>query len=1218
MKSGSSWMARHGFRALIRWIAGFWLTVVAVSAGAVCSPDYHGLATINEVRQLSQGNNNVRYVEIKVLSEAVSAQTYADWTLSVCSAGGCTGPIRVGDMNDARYPWIVAGDSLIRSERYIDFGGMDVLLRDASGRTIDYLSVGTFSNQRDASCTPAFDYQVPGSNTKTLMRYPDGTGDWFYESGNSGDTSQGGSNDGGVSGPQIGIAGPTVFQGESAVFTVNLDAPAGRDLHIDFTTLDSTALAGIDYAPRSGTLDIPAGDRSGSVSVATNVTGSPDGKQFFLILSNARDNAGARYGSFVSQVGVAHILPAATGLWHLDEGSWTGAPGEVLDSSGNGLSGQAVNGVTGSDYGPAIPGNPGTCGYGEFDGSNQYMTVPDNDRLDLAGAFTISAWIYPTSLPTSGWWGGKNAFLHTIFSKDDNYEVHLNANGGIYWWWRQSAWYGASAESLTTNDGLIGLNQWNHVAVVYTDGRQRIYVNGVVAAESSQPGPVLNNNLPFQIGNDQDASLNRFFDGRLDEISVFASAISEEGIQAIFRRGHACPAATLGGFQIDVPATASVCAPAPITVRALESSGNVLQSYEGGVRLSTSSGSGVWSKDTASGSLSPSPDLSNDGSVEYTFVTGDNGVASFLLSNRTADELTVQALDPVSGRSSRSMPVRFASNAFVIDYSDPNGGDIVAERDHGLEVRAVASDPATGECGLVTDYDRVVSLKAWLSRSNNDAGGVPPDLQSGAYANAQPPSSRPAAANLSLDFSKGVAPLRLSTSDVGQYRLTLLDDQSGIVVDQAGQPLPVAGQSALWTVRPDRFELTVAGNPGASTASGAVFGAAGDPFELTLTAVGAAGNATPGYGQEADSQGANLSHDLVAPAGGNAGVLAGTLALPGGAFVNGETRAADLTWNEVGILRLTARNDSYLGVTPPITGSSGAVGRFVPARFEVAVDPGTLGAFCSSGTAFVYAGQPMPWSVLPEIRVTALSTGGNITKNYTQGGFQKLTANDVVVAPPGTDATATDLNGTGYPVNSVMETGVLSSVGPGLMTYSLSSNDRFTYRKSSEARIAPFTPDLRFFVSSILDSDGVSATMAPYGFTPAASFDIRYGRLFLENAYGPETLTALPMPFRVEYWNGSGFVTNTADSCTTWATTDITDTENYHSLDAASGTLSAGQGGPLSLVPDGTQGTDSLVWNVADWLEFDQDGDGTLEDPSALATFGVYRGHDRVIYWQEQ
>lgn len=1215
MKSGSPWMTRHGFRALIRWLAGFWLTVVAASAGAVCSPDYHGLATINEVRQLSQGNNNVRYVEIKVLSESVSAQSYADWTLSVCSAGGCTGPIQVGDMNAVRYPWIVAGNSLIRSEQYIDFGGMDVLLRDANGRTIDYLSVGNFSDQRDANCTPAFDSEVSAPNTKNLMRFPDGTGDWFYEPGNSGDTSRGGSNDGGVSGPQIGIAGSTVFQGDSAVFTVSLDSPAASDIHIDFRTMDSTALADIDYAPRSGTLDILAGDRIGSVLVATNVTGSPDGKQFFLSLSNARDNAGAWYGSFISQVGVAHILPAATGLWHLDEGSWTGTPGEVLDSSGNGLSGQAVNGVSGSDYGPAIPGNPGTCGYGEFDGNDQYLSIPDNDRLDLSGAFTVSAWIYPKSLPGNRGVTNRNAYLQTIFSKDDNYEVHINANGGIYWWWRQRYLWWSTPVSLTTPDDVVELNRWNHVAIVYRDGLQQIYVNGKLAGSSVHSGPVVTNGLPFQIGNDQ--GLDRFFDGRLDEISVFGSALDSDGIKALYLRGHPCPAASLRRFQIDVPSTASVCAPTSVTVRALDSNGNALQSYEGGVRLSTSSSSGLWEKDVAAGNLSPIPDLSNDGSVEYTFAAGDNGVASFLLTNKTADELTVQALDIASGQNNLSAPIQFANNAFIIDARDPNGNDIVAERDHGFEVRAVAKDPTTGECGLVADYDGAVDLKAWLVRSANDAAGQAPELQSGTTAIIQPPSSQPPSSNLSLDFSGGVAPLKLATSDVGQYRLTLLDDQSGIVVDQAGQPLSVAGQSALWTVRPDRFELTVAGNPGASTASGAVFGAAGDPFELTLTAVGAAGNATPGYGQEADSQGVNLSHDLVAPAGGNAGVLGGTLALPGGAFLNGETRAADLTWNEVGILRLTARNDSYLGVTPPITGSSGAVGRFVPARFEVAVDPGTLGAFCSSGTAFVYAGQPMPWSVLPEIRVTALSTGGNITKNYTQGGFQKLTANDVVIAPPGTDATATDLNGTGYTVNSVMETGVLSSVGPGLMTYSLSSNDRFTYRKSSEARIAPFTPDLRFSVSSILDSDGVSAT-APYGFTPAASFDIRYGRLFLENAYGPETLSALPMPFRVEYWNGSGFGTNTADSCTAWSTTDITDTENYHSLDAASGTLSAGQGGPLSLVPDGTQGTDSLVWNVADWLEFDQDGDGTLEDPSALATFGVYRGHDRVIYWQEQ
>ena len=39
-------------------------------------------------------------------------------------------------------------------------------------------------------------------------------------------------------------------------------------------------------------------------------------------------------------------------------------------------------------------------------------------------------------------------------------------------------------------------------------------------------------------------------------------------------------------------------------------------------------------------------------------------------------------------------------------------------------------------------------------------------------------------------------------------------------------------------------------------------------------------------------------------------------------------------------------------------------------------------------------------------------------------------------------------------------------------------------------------------------------------------------------------------------------------------------------------------------------------WEIKEIADFN--GDGSLEDPSALATFGVYRGHDRVIYWQEK
>jgi len=39
---------------------------------------------------------------------------------------------------------------------------------------------------------------------------------------------------------------------------------------------------------------------------------------------------------------------------------------------------------------------------------------------------------------------------------------------------------------------------------------------------------------------------------------------------------------------------------------------------------------------------------------------------------------------------------------------------------------------------------------------------------------------------------------------------------------------------------------------------------------------------------------------------------------------------------------------------------------------------------------------------------------------------------------------------------------------------------------------------------------------------------------------------------------------------------------------------------------------------VEDWLKFEWGGYGTgYIDPSATATFGTYRGHDRIIYWRE-
>lgn len=50
----------------------------------------------------------------------------------------------------------------------------------------------------------------------------------------------------------------------------------------------------------------------------------------------------------------------------------------------------------------------------------------------------------------------------------------------------------------------------------------------------------------------------------------------------------------------------------------------------------------------------------------------------------------------------------------------------------------------------------------------------------------------------------------------------------------------------------------------------------------------------------------------------------------------------------------------------------------------------------------------------------------------------------------------------------------------------------------------------------------------------------------------------------------------------------------------------------------GNQGGIGVSYDAYNWLKYDWDSDGAHDDnPSALATFGIFRGDDRVIYWRE-
>jgi len=224
-----------------------------------------------------------------------------------------------------------------------------------------------------------------------------------------------------------------------------------------------------------------------------------------------------------SQTSVSGLI----GEWRFDELFWNGSNDEVLDSSGNGLHLTAFNAITTSSL-PAIPGDPGTCSYGIFNGSVSFIQLNDdtstNDSLlDIPNNLTVTAWINTNVIPSSG--------LKSILSKDENYEFHINSSGQIYWWWNWG--------TLTTTGASLTIGDWHHIAITWRSGEQVIYINGIERARSARTGILQTNNDPLQVGQDLDIA-SRFFDGSIDEIRIYENFLNASEINQIMSETRPC------------------------------------------------------------------------------------------------------------------------------------------------------------------------------------------------------------------------------------------------------------------------------------------------------------------------------------------------------------------------------------------------------------------------------------------------------------------------------------------------------------------------------------------------------------------------------------------------------------------------------------------------------------------------------------------------------
>ncbi len=163
-------------------------------------------------------------------------------------------------------------------------------------------------------------------------------------------------------------------------------------------------------------------------------------------------------------------------------------------------------------------------------GTSSYVSVPDNNLWAFGtNDFSIELWANFNSLPSSTV-GGPNG---GVFISDDE------GAGSVNKWWFA---YGGGKLTFHMNSPTLGpiflvqapftpvIGNWYHFSVVRNNNLYSIYANGAVIGSQSTNVVIPNPNAPLTIGKGEAF----YFNGLLDEVSIYNRALSASEIEAIY------------------------------------------------------------------------------------------------------------------------------------------------------------------------------------------------------------------------------------------------------------------------------------------------------------------------------------------------------------------------------------------------------------------------------------------------------------------------------------------------------------------------------------------------------------------------------------------------------------------------------------------------------------------------------------------------------------
>ena len=173
---------------------------------------------------------------------------------------------------------------------------------------------------------------------------------------------------------------------------------------------------------------------------------------------------------------------------------------------------------------------PVSDGAAFFDGTDDYITISDDNTLDFTTDFSIACWVK----------------LNAINSTADGIVTKVDGDGVGYGIYADNAdskikLFSTQHQTATADTGALSTGTWYHIAATHESGsvdENKIYVDGVLIDTTSATASLVANGEPLEFGRIfQDNGYN--LNGYLCNVGLWSAVLTQAQVKSIMWKNYA-------------------------------------------------------------------------------------------------------------------------------------------------------------------------------------------------------------------------------------------------------------------------------------------------------------------------------------------------------------------------------------------------------------------------------------------------------------------------------------------------------------------------------------------------------------------------------------------------------------------------------------------------------------------------------------------------------